>query len=44
MLDANDLPPELLLTKRKKKKLRNAFNSNMSTDIKVSKAQISEII
>ena len=27
-----------------KKKLRNAFNNNMSTDIKLSKAQITKII
>ena len=32
MLDGNDLPHELLLTTRKKTKLRNAFNNNMSTD------------
>ena len=29
---------------RQKAKLRNAFNNNMSTDIKLSKAQISKII
>ena len=28
----------------KKTKLRNAFNNNMSTDLKLSKAQISKII
>ena len=44
MLDGNDLPHELLLTTRQKTKLRNAFNNNMSTDIKLSKAQISKII
>ena len=44
MLDGNHLPHELLLTTRQKKKLRNAFNNNMSTDIKLSKAQISKII
>ena len=44
MLDGNDLPHELLLTTRKKTKLRNAFNNNISTDIKLSKAQISKII
>ena len=38
MLDGNDLPHELLLTTRQKIKLRNALNSNMSTDIKLSKA------
>ena len=35
---------ELLLTTRQKTKLRNAFNNNMSTDLKLSKAQISKII
>ena len=40
----NDLAHELLLTTRQKTKLRNAFNSNMSTDIKLSKAPISKII
>ena len=43
MLDGNDLPHELLLT-IKQKKLRNAFNNNMSTDLILSKAQISKII
>ena len=40
----NDLPHELLLTTRQKTKLINAFNNNMSTDLKLSKAQISKII
>ena len=40
----NDLPHELLMTTRQKTKLRNAFNNNMSTDLKLSKAQISKII
>ena len=44
IFDENDLPHELLMTKRQKTKLRNAFNNNMSTDIKLSKAQISKII
>ena len=44
MFDENDLPHELLLTRRRKTKLRNAFNNNMSVDIKFSKAQISKII
>ena len=44
MLDGNDLPHELLLTTRKKTKLRNAFNNNMSTGLKLSRAQISKII
>ena len=44
MLNGNDLPHELLLTTRQKAKLRNAFNNNMSTDLTLSKAQISKII
>ena len=44
MFAGNDLPHELLLTTRQKIKLRNAFNNNMSTDLKLSKAQISKII
>ena len=44
MFDGNDLPHELLLTTRQKTKTRNAFNNNMSTDLKLSKAQISKII
>ena len=44
MFNGNDLPHELLLTRRQKTKLRNAFNNNMSVDIKFSKAQISKII
>ena len=44
MFDGNDLPHELLLTARQKTNLRTSFNNNMSTDIKLSKAQISKII
>ena len=44
MFDKNDRPHELLLTARQKAKLRNSFNSNMSTDIKLSKGQISKTI
>ena len=44
MLDGNDLPHELLLTTRQKAKLRHAFNNNMSTDLKLSKAQLFKII
>ena len=43
-INGNNLPHELLLTERQKTKLRNAFNNNMSTDIKLSKAQITKII
>ena len=44
MFNGNNLPHELLLTTRQKTKLRNAFNNNMSTDLKLSKAQITKII
>ena len=39
----DELPHELLLTTRQKTKLRNAFNNNVSTDLKLSKVQISKI-
>ena len=44
MFDGNNLSQELLLTTRQKTKLRNAFNNNMPTDLKLSKDQISKII
>ena len=44
MINGNNLPHELLPTERQKKKLRNVFNNNMSTDIKLSKAQITKIV
>ena len=44
MFNGNDLPHEFLLTTRQKAKLRNAFNNNMSTDLKLSKVHISKII
>ena len=44
MLNGKDLPHELLLTTRQKTNLRNALNNNMSTDLMLSKAQISKII
>ena len=40
----NNLALELLFTTRQKIKLRNAFENNLSTDIKLPKAQTSEII
>ena len=43
MFAENKLPQELPLTTRQKKKQRNAFNNNMSTDLKLSKAQFSKI-
>ena len=45
MFNGNNIPHELLLlTTRQKTKVRNAFNNGMSTDLKLSKAQISKII
>ena len=44
IFNGKDLPHELLLTTRQKTNLRNAFNNNISTDLKLSKAQISKII
>ena len=44
MFNANNLPHELLLRTRQKTKVRNAFNNNTSTDLKLSKVQISKII
>ena len=44
MFSANNLPHELLLTTRQTTKLRNAIENIISTDIKLSKAQISKII
>ena len=44
MFDGDNLPHELLLTTRQKTKIRNAFNNNTSTDIKLPKEQINKII
>ena len=44
MFNGNNLPPELPLTIRQKTKLKNAFNNNISTDLKISRAQISKMI
>ena len=38
MFNGNNLPHKYLLTTRQKTKVRNAFNDNMSTDLKLSKA------
>ena len=43
MFNGNDLPHELLSTTRQKTKLRIVFNNNMSTNLKLSRAQISKI-
>ena len=40
----NEHPHELLLTTRQNTKLRNAINNNLTTDIKLSKAQIKTLI
>ena len=39
-----ELPHELFLTTRQKTKRRNDFTNNISTDVKLSKAQIYQII
>ena len=44
MLNGNNLRHELLLPTRQKTKSRNALENNMSTDIKLPRAQISKII
>ena len=44
MFNENNLPHELLLTTKQKTQIRNAFNINMSTDLKLSKAKINKII
>ena len=44
VFNGNYSPRELLLTTRQKTKVTNAFNNNMSTDLKLSKAQISKIM
>ena len=44
MVKGNNLSLKLLLTARQKLKLRDAFENNLSTDIKLSKDQISKII
>ena len=42
--EGKGFPHELFVTTRQTTKIRNAFINNMSTDIKLSKAQISKII
>ena len=43
MLNRNNLPHKLLTT-RQKIKVRNVFNNDTSTDLKLSKVQISKMI
>ena len=44
MFNGSDLPHDLLLATKQKTESINAFNNNMSTDLKFSKAQIIRII
>ena len=44
MFDGDKLPQELLSTRRQKMKLKNAFENKISTDIKLSKMQISKLM
>ena len=44
LFNHDNLPHELLLTTRQKIKLINAFNNNMSTDVKLYKDQMTKII
>ena len=44
MFNGKNLTHELLLTTRQTTKLRNAIENSMSTDIKLSKTQISKLI
>ena len=40
IFNGNNLPHELLLTTRPKTRVRNAFNNNLATDLKLSKVHI----
>ena len=42
MFNENHIPHQLLFSTRQTTKLRNAIENNMSTDINLSKAQISK--
>ena len=44
MFDGNNLPHKLLLTTIQTSRLRNSIENDMSTDIKLSRAQMSKII
>ena len=44
MFNGDNLQHELLLARRQKTKIRNAFNNNTSTNTKLSKTQINKII
>ena len=44
VFEDEQVPHELFVTTRQTTKIKNAFANNMSTDIKLSKSQISKII
>ena len=44
IFNGNNWPHELLFLTRQKTKLRNVFDNNMLTDLKLSKTQICKII
>ena len=44
IFNGSNLPQELLSTTRQNTKIRNVFINNISSDIKISKAQITKII
>ena len=44
MFNNDNTPHELFLTLRQETKLRNPFDNNISTDIKLPKAQINKIL
>ena len=44
IFNKDELPHELLLTTSQSTKLRNSINNNMATDLKLSKAQIKNLI
>ena len=44
IFNGNNWPHELLFLTRQKTKLRNVFDNNMLTDLKLSKTQICKVI
>ena len=44
MINPNDFPHKLLLTNRQVANFRNAFANKLSTDIMLSKTQLSKLI
>ena len=44
MINPNDFPHKLLLTNRQVANFRNAFTNKLSTDIMLSKTQLSKLI